>query len=364
MEDKEKENYIQVIAKLINVVIILLIVIVVLIIINFTGLPKWAKESSGEEKEFVLKPKAEEKPESKPDVWIAPDTNSISKEKNAEQISYGRDLISNTSFYLGPHGKVLQMSNGMNCQNCHLKAGTVPFGNNYSAVASTYPKFRERSGTNETIYKRVNDCFERSLNGKSLDTLGKEMQAIVAYIKWLGKDVPKGERPKGVGLSELRFLDRAADPEKGKVVYMQKCKTCHAETGEGKLNTDSLAYLYPPLWGEHSYNNGAGLFRLSRFAAYVRSNMPQNTTYDSPQLTEEEAWDVAAFVNSQPRPKKDLSKDWPKIAGKPVDHPFGPYADKFSEQQHKYGPYEPIAEFKSRGKARDDGFTSPKKNKK
>ena len=335
-----EENYVEIIQRLVKCVVIL-IIIIVLLVIQITGLPTPKKDFS--KKDVDSKTEAMEK---KPvaDVWIAPDTTQIKAEKNAEQIIYGRDLIANTSFYLGPKGKIAQTSNGMNCQNCHLEAGTKPFGNNYSAVVSTYPKFRERSGSIETIYKRVNDCFERSLNGKALDSLGKEMQSIVAYIKWLGKDVPKGEKPKGCGITDLTYSDRAADPEKGKTIYNLKCKTCHMENGEGKFNDGQLTYQYPPLWGEHSYNKGAGLFRLSRFAGYVKSNMPQNTTFEAPQLTDEEAWDVAAFVNSQPRPEKDLSKDWPKIAGKPVDHPFGPYADKFTEQQHKYGPFGPIAD--------------------
>ena len=160
--------------------------------------------------------------------------------------------------------------------------------------------------------------------------------------------VPKGEKPKGTGITELAYLNRAANPEQGKVIYMQKCKSCHTETGGGKLNTDGLTYQYPPLWGIHSYNNGAGLYRLSRFAGYIKSNMPQGVTYDKPQLSDDEAWDVAAFVNSQSRPAKDLSKDWPKIQGKPVDHPFGPYADAFSETQHKYGPFEPITQAKKK----------------
>ena len=78
--------------------------------------------------------------------------------------------------------------------------------------------------------------------------------------------------------------------------------------------------------------------------------MPQGVNWDTPQLSDEEAWDVAAFVNSQQRPKKDLHLDWPKISGKPVDHPFGPYADNFTEQQHKYGPFEPIASARKRTK--------------
>jgi thiosulfate dehydrogenase len=96
------------------------------------------------------------------------------------------------------------------------------------------------------------------------------------------------------------------------------------------------------LWGSNSYNTGAGLYRISRFAGYARDNMPFDAPNNSAPLTDEEAWDVAAFVNSQPRPKKDYSKDYPNIGGKPFDHPFGPYKDKFSEEQHKYGPFDPI----------------------
>ena len=165
------------------------------------------------------------------------------------------------------------------------------------------------------------------------------MRAIVSYIKWLGQDVKKGETPKGAGLVEVPFLNRAADPEKGKVIFQQKCVSCHGDDGKGKMYADKKSYQYPPLWGQHSYNTGAGLFRLSRFAGYVRANMPLLITPTNPPLTNEEAWDVAAYVNNMPRPGKDLSKDWPDISKKPYDNPFGPYADHFSEAQHKFGPF-------------------------
>jgi thiosulfate dehydrogenase len=138
---------------------------------------------------------------------------------------------------------------------------------------------------------------------------------------------------------DLPFMNRAASPEKGQVVYQQKCASCHGTNGEGQPNIEGYGYAYPPLWGEHSYNDGAGLFRLSRFAGYVKANMPFGANYKNTQLSDEEAWDVAAFVNSQPRPKKDISKDWPDISKKPFDHPFGPFADGKSEAQHKYGPW-------------------------
>jgi thiosulfate dehydrogenase len=289
-------------------------------------------------------------PESKEDYWVAPSLHiePIAEKENREQLVYGQDLIANTAKYLGPKGIVAQITNGMNCQNCHLNAGAKPFGNNYGAVASTYPKFRERSGSVESIEKRINDCVERSLNGLPLAGNSNEMAAMVAYIKWLGKSVPKGQRPKGVGIRELPFLNRAADLLTGKTVYIQKCQSCHGVNGEGVTDVSTGSFVYPPLWGKRSYNTGAGLYRISRFAGYVKDNMPFALTTDrfNPQLTDEEAWDVAAFVNSQPRPVKDLSKDWPNIAGKPFDHPFGPFTDSFSEQQHKYGPFGPVKKAK------------------
>ncbi len=275
-------------------------------------------------------------------VWKAADWSVMDQDPNAEELNYGKELVANTAEYLGPKGKVKAISNGMNCQNCHLQAGTAPFGNNYGAVAATYPKFRARSGTEEDIQKRINDCFERSLNGKPLARDSKEMKAMVAYINWVGKEVPKGEIPIGSGLYEVPLLDRAADPIKGKLVYEKQCASCHQTDGKGMAKPDGSGYLYPPLWGENSYNHGAGLYRITRFAGYIKANMPLGATFEQPILSDEESWDLAAYVNSMERPTKDLSQDWPDISKKPMDHPFGPFTDGFSEEQHKFGPFKPI----------------------
>ncbi|HEY0899650.1 MAG TPA: hypothetical protein VGD90_09955 [Sphingobacteriaceae bacterium] len=96
-------------------------------------------------------------------LWTPPLAGTIPQGEEGDAIRYGRELISHTSKYLGPQGSVAAISNGMNCQNCHLDAGTKAWGNNYSAVYSTYPKYRARSGTQETMVKRINDCFERQL---------------------------------------------------------------------------------------------------------------------------------------------------------------------------------------------------------
>lgn len=271
--------------------------------------------------------------------WNVPDVIRIPVTPEGDLILYGKDLIAHTSKYLGPKGTIAQISNGMNCQNCHLEAGTRLLGNNFSAVFSTYPKFRARSGSIETIYKRVNDCFERSLNGSPLDSNSREMQAIYAYIKWLGKYVPVNVIPAGAGLANLQLMDRPADSLRGKFIYKQQCLKCHAENGQGLLTARGNTYTYPPLWGAHSYNTGAGLFRISRLAGFVKENMPFDTLKNDPVLTNEEAWDVAAYIVSQPRPKKQYDNDWRDLTAKPFDDPFGPYKDSFSESQHKFGPF-------------------------
>lgn len=354
-----KDNYQkdQSLVKVINQLLTLVVGLVMVVIGLIALLMYYMPEPLHEKKAALIEPDAFgnftdankqlaiEKSKDTIEYWIAPNESSLTNEANRDAILYGKDLIIHTSEYFGTQGKIFKSStNGMNCQNCHLEAGTKIYGNNYGAVASTYPKYRARSGAMENIYKRVNDCFERSLNGKALDTNSKEMKSIVAYINWLGKDVQKGKKPEGSGFKEISYLDRAANSDSGKLVYAQKCQSCHQANGEGIMNSGKTAYSYPPLWGEQSYNNGAGLYRLSNFAKFIKSNMPLGTTHTNMQLTDEEAWDVAAFVNSQPRPQKDLKKDWPKMEEKPFDHPYGPYIDGFNEKQHKYGPFKPILE--------------------
>lgn len=318
--------------------------ILMLVYLIYASIPKNEQSPNEESKEYIpVDPNFNH-------VWTAPSEWRLNKLpiEQKDMIIYGKELIQNTAAYLGPKGSVKPISNGLNCQNCHLNAGAQPWGNNYFAVASTYPKIRKRSGKMTSIQDRINGCFQRSLNGLPLDTNTYEMKSMVAYMKWLGEDVMPGKTPIGSKVFPIAILDRAADPIKGKSIYVEKCVICHQEDGQGVKNPDGKTYAYPPLWGPHSYNDGAGLYRISKFAGYVRYNMPFGADYTNPQLSEEESWDVAAYVNSMPRPTKDKSKDWPNMADKPMDHPFGPFADPYSEEQHKYGPYQPILDFYSK----------------
>lgn len=260
---------------------------------------------------------------------------------NQHLIAYGKELIINTPYFFGPSGSIAQISNGMSCGNCHLDAGTRRLGNSFYATAKTYPKYRARSGTVETVEKRINDCFERSLNGQRLDPASKEMKAFVAYIHSIGSNSTP-EMMENALIKPPEFLDRPASKEAGEVAYKNKCSGCHGENGQGLPGTISGKWVNPPLWGKNSYNNGAGLYRISLLAGFIKATMPFGVVNEKNQLSDEEAWDIAAYINSMPRPEMPLNHDWPEVWQKPFDYPYGPYADKFTEAQHKYGPFKPI----------------------
>ncbi|QEC77004.1 c-type cytochrome [Mucilaginibacter ginsenosidivorax] len=289
--------------------------------------------------------KAPPKKENITDAGLPPRTQNIPAGKKGDLIRYGRQLITSTALYLGPKGSVAQITNGMNCQNCHLDAGTRLFANNFAGFTASYPKKSNRSGVVISASVRISECFERSLNGAMPDTGTKEIKAIMAYLQWLGKNVKKGQVLFGNTTPRLKFMDSAADPLSGKAVFIQKCRSCHGANGEGLPAAGKLSYTYPPLWGPNSYNDGAGMYRIGNLAGFVKANMPFGATYQSPQLTDKECWDVAAFINSQPRPHKNQDKDYPDLQQKPIDLPFGPYADGFTARQHKYGPFGPIQQF-------------------
>lgn len=291
--------------------------------------------------DILITPKQPAEP-AKAEDWQAPDTAAIPLITNGAMIAYGKQLIMHTANYLGPNGTVAHISNGMNCQNCHTHTGEQLYGNSFAAARINYPQFSPRTGKVETITDRINSCMQRSLNGIALDSTSHEMQAMIAYINWVGADVNKASAPKGAATEKLPYLTRAADPVKGAIVFITKCTVCHGKNGMGLPAADGKSYTYPPLWGAHSYNVSAGMYRLGKLAGFIKNNMPYGTTYKSPQLTNEEAWDVAAYIETQQRPRKLFPGDWPDIKKKPADYPFGPYADKFTERQHQFGPFDEI----------------------
>jgi len=284
-------------------------------------------------------------------VWTMPEVSALPRDAKGVQIREGRDLVTATYAYIGPDvadTSKRYAGNNLACTNCHLSAGTKKFGLPLFGLFELFPQYSARSDAVITIEDRINSCMTRSMNGRAMPDDAPEMQAIVAYIKFLAVGVPQGERLPGLGAGKMPELKRAASPERGRVVYTRNCLTCHNTDGSGILRdhgAPALGYMIPPVWGLGSYNDGAGLARLIDFANFVHFNMPHGADYLNPQLSAADAWDVGAYVLSQPRPQlAGLDKDFPDRLLKPVDAPYGPYADSFSERQHKYGPWGPIRE--------------------
>jgi thiosulfate dehydrogenase len=282
-------------------------------------------------------------------IWTVPEVGALPNDANGLLVRRGRDLITATYAYIGPQVSdpaKRYAGNNLACSNCHLEAGTKKFGLPIFGLFELFPQYSARLGADITIEDRVNSCMLRSMNGRALPDGGAEMQAIVAYVKFLSSGVPPGQVLPGLGAGTMPELKRAANPLRGKAIYASVCLACHNTDGSGirrSLPTTDLGYMVPPLWGSDSFNDGAGMARLITAANFLHFNMPHGADYLNPQLSIEQAWDVAAYMISQPRPPKaGLDKDFPNPLLKPVDTPYGPYADGFSQQQHKYGPFAPI----------------------
>lgn len=239
-------------------------------------------------------------------LFSPPSPDTIPAGQRGEQIRIGYQVVTRTQEFAKPY-----VGNALNCTNCHLDAGLNPNAAPFVGLSVVYPEYRVRTARRTTLPDRINECFERSLNGRALPPDSSKLQAVVAYIEWLSTGIPTGSTVPWRGLSRLKS-DKPPDAAKGKAVFSAKCFFCHGSDGQGTMAA-------PPLWGPHSYNIGAGMARVSVAASFIKANMPRGWGWS---LSDDEAFDVAAFINSQPRPDfPGKIYDWPK-GGKPADSPY------------------------------------------
>ncbi len=208
-----------------------------------------------------------------------------------EAVRLGYHLILNTPKYASQY-----VGDRLSCTNCHFAGGNTTGGKGGSVslagIAAVYPTYNSRKGIVEDLPMRINSCFERSMNGKPLPPDSPEMVAIVTYLHWISKDMPIYQKISWRGLPDLKTTHKP-DPEQGKHVYEVYCAMCHGTDGLGEIDNH-----IPPLWGPHSFNDGAGMNIESVLAAFIYNNMP----YPDAGLSAEQAQDVAAFISHQPRP--------------------------------------------------------------
>jgi thiosulfate dehydrogenase len=218
-----------------------------------------------------------------------------------ETIKLGEELIEKTASHelTKPYS-----GNALNCRSCHLKNGQDPKAATFLGVATAYPAWSPREGRVISLEDRILNCFMRSCNGIRPPLGSKVSIAMTAYITWLssGEQIQMNlKKPSGPNaLHPLSIKMEAANIEKGEKLYFAKCASCHAKDGEGKKGN-------PPVWGKNSYNRGAGFSSTDQLAAWLKVAMP----LDEADLTEEEAVDIAGFVNSKQRSEFDLQHHLP-----------------------------------------------------
>lgn len=288
--------------------------------------------------------------------WQAPDIEKLPSDKYGQMVRKGKLLMEQTYKYLGPEAQdpsKRYAGNNLACVTCHIGAGTRKFANPWVGTFISFPQYRGREDAISTTEERVNGCLERSMNGRKMPVDSEDMKAMVTYLHFLSTGIPVGAKMEGTGVPRLKPLDRPVDPVAGKQVYATYCIACHGENGQGVRRGkvgDGEGYQFPPLWGPDSYNTGAGMTRNILAAGFIKGNMPSGVTHTNMVLTDEQAFDVAAYINSQPRPvKANLEIDFPARKNKPVDAPFPPYTPGFSAEQHQYGPWKPIQEAREKG---------------
>lgn len=246
----------------------------------------------------------------RPAVPLSPPApNAIPTGPLGDAIRRGQQIITDTQSTVKEY-----VGNGLECVNCHLDAGRTAYAAPLAGLTGMFPEYRTRRGSVESLADRVDDCFLRSMNGKPLPTDGPEMVAVLAYIAWLSHGVPVGSEVAGRGFKEIK-APAPADPARGKTIYLAKCAACHGAEGQG-VQASPGKFAFPPVWGPQSFNDGAGMARVSVAAAFIQTKMPLG---NAGTLTDQEAFDVAAYVTRQPRPDyPPKARDWPK-GGRPLD---------------------------------------------
>src|SRR5690625_4822672 len=218
-----------------------------------------------------------------------------------EAIQYGEEIFNETNTVTPEH-----VGNELSCQSCHADGGLASTSS-MVGVAADYPQYRPREGVVFTLEDRINGCMVRSMNGEMFDNDSEEMRSLMAYLTYISEGVEIGQdRPWVV----VNSMDEVPEPDvdSGKELYVEKnCMSCHGDEGQG-----TGANSGPALWGDDSFNDGAGMGRLTKAAGYIQNNMPVG---EEGTLSDQEATNLAAYMLMQDRPEwKGPDHDFPHEA--------------------------------------------------
>lgn len=190
------------------------------------------------------------------------------------------------------------VGNSLNCVNCHLDAGRQANSAPLWGAYPMYPAYRSKTQSVDTFAERLRGCFLYSMNGKAPPDGHELLVALETYAYWMAKGAPTGEKLPGASYPKLAKAAQAPDYQRGQTVFAGKCALCHGADGQGQRSGEVV--VFPPLWGAQSYNWGAGMHEVDKAAGFIKANMPLGL---GNSLNDQEAWDVATFINSQERPQ-------------------------------------------------------------
>lgn len=210
-----------------------------------------------------------------------------------KMVKLGKDIFTDTGKYAGKY-----VGNKLSCSNCHLDAGRLANSAPLWAAWVKYPAYRGKNKMVNTYEQRLQGCFRYSMNGTPPPADSDELKALMSYSFWLATGAPTNTKLPGAGYPKLPKPDKPADFSRGKKVFAQNCALCHGADGQGTQANGR--YIFPPLWGKDSFNWGAGMHRINTAASFIRANMPLG---QGGTLSVQEAWDVAYFMSSHPRPQ-------------------------------------------------------------
>ena len=221
------------------------------------------------------------------------------QERELPQGAFGQLVQEGRAIFVDTQNKAPEfVGNGLVCANCHLEQGRKANSSPLWAAYTMYPAYRKKNDKVNSYAERLQGCFQYSMNGKAPPADGRVIAALTAYSYWLATGAPTGEPLPGRGYPKVEEPAGGYDLEKGKQVYAEQCAVCHGENGEGQKS--AAGYVFPPLWGGDSFNWGAGMHRINTAAAFIKANMPLGK---GGTLSSEDAWHVAAYMNSHERPQ-------------------------------------------------------------
>lgn len=223
-----------------------------------------------------------------------PSEEQIPQGKFGDMVRKGRDIFLHTADNAGEYA-----GNDLNCSNCHLDAGRRADSAPMWAAWVRYPRYRSKNDKVNTFTERLQGCFQFSMNGKAPPADSEVIKALSTYAYWLATGVPTGMDMEGFGYPKQGYEPpEKPDYERGKKVFAKSCAMCHGNDGQGQKVAGE--YVFPPLWGPESFNWGAGMHQLNNAAAFIKANMPLSR---GGTLSDQEAWDVAMYMDSHERPQ-------------------------------------------------------------